>query len=120
MPSRSIDVRRSTTPPGAVLEAPLPGGGSGLPLQFVITTTEPFENLAALVQDIQAQAQASGNFTHFDDDRVDGARRVATGHRQRRGSGWAQSDGTGHIHRRRHRDVLYVVHRSGNVHSAGA
>jgi multidrug efflux pump len=47
---------------------PLPGGGSGLPLQFVITTTEPFENLAALVQDIQAQAQASGNFYFLDND----------------------------------------------------
>jgi multidrug efflux pump len=47
---------------------PLPGGGGGLPLQFVITTTEPFENLAALVQEIQAQAQASGNFYFLDND----------------------------------------------------
>jgi multidrug efflux pump len=46
----------------------LPGGGNGLPLAFVITTTEPFENLAALVQDIQAQAQASGNFYFLDND----------------------------------------------------
>jgi multidrug efflux pump len=46
----------------------LPGGGNGLPLQFVITTTEPFENLAALVQDIQGQAQASGNFYFLDND----------------------------------------------------
>jgi multidrug efflux pump len=47
---------------------PLPGGGNGLPLQFVITTTEPFENLATLVQDIQGQAQASGNFYFLDND----------------------------------------------------
>jgi multidrug efflux pump len=47
---------------------PLPGGGNGLPLQFVITTTEPFENLSALVQDIQRQAQASGNFYFLDSD----------------------------------------------------
>jgi multidrug efflux pump len=47
---------------------PLPGGGNGLPLQFVITTTEPFSNLATLVQDIQQQAQASGNFYFLDSD----------------------------------------------------
>ena len=47
---------------------PLPGGGNGLPLQFVITTTEPFANLATLVQDIQQQAQASGNFYFLDND----------------------------------------------------
>ena len=47
---------------------PLPGGGNGLPLQFVITTTDPIENLSTLVQDIQAQAQASGNFYFLDND----------------------------------------------------
>jgi multidrug efflux pump len=47
---------------------PLPGGGNGLPFAFVITTTEPFENLAALVQEIQQQAQASGNFYFLDND----------------------------------------------------
>jgi multidrug efflux pump len=47
---------------------PLPGGGNGLPLQFVITTTEPFANLTTLVQDIQQQAQASGNFYFLDND----------------------------------------------------
>jgi multidrug efflux pump len=46
----------------------LPGGGNGLPLSFVITTTEPFANLASLVQDIQQQAQDSGNFYFLDND----------------------------------------------------
>jgi len=47
---------------------PLPGGGRGLPFQFVVTTTEPFENLATLVQEMQQQAQASGNFYFLDND----------------------------------------------------
>jgi multidrug efflux pump len=47
---------------------PLPGGGDGLPLQFVITTTGPFSNLTTLVQEIQQKAQASGNFYFLDND----------------------------------------------------
>ena len=47
---------------------PLPGGGNGLPLQFVITSTGPFENLATLVHEIQQRAQASGNFYFLDND----------------------------------------------------
>ena len=47
---------------------PLPGGGNGLPLQFVITSTEPIASLAALVQDIQQKAQAGGNFYFLDND----------------------------------------------------
>jgi multidrug efflux pump len=47
---------------------PLPGGGNGLPLQFVVSTTEPFANLAAVVTEIQRQAQASGNFYFLDSD----------------------------------------------------
>jgi multidrug efflux pump len=47
---------------------PLPGGGTGLPLQFVIKTTEPYANLAQLVDDIKQQAVASGNFYFLDSD----------------------------------------------------
>jgi multidrug efflux pump len=47
---------------------PLPGGGNGLPLQFVIETTEPFANLSEFVTEIQAAAQASGNFYFLDND----------------------------------------------------
>ena len=47
---------------------PLPGGGNGLPLQFVVSTTEPFDNLAEIVGEIERQAQASGNFYFIDSD----------------------------------------------------
>jgi len=47
---------------------PLPGGGLGLPLQFVVKTTESYANLARLVGEIQTQAQASGNFYFLDSD----------------------------------------------------
>jgi multidrug efflux pump len=47
---------------------PLPGGGNGLPLQFVVSTTEPFANLAEVVGEIERQAQASGNFYFIDSD----------------------------------------------------
>jgi len=47
---------------------PLPGGGLGLPLQFVIRTTEPYANLAQLVREIEHQAQASGSFYFLDSD----------------------------------------------------
>jgi multidrug efflux pump len=46
---------------------PLPGT-SGLPVQFVITTTEPFENLNAIAQQVMAKAQASGKFYFLDQD----------------------------------------------------
>ncbi|MDQ6950221.1 MAG: efflux RND transporter permease subunit [Mariprofundales bacterium] len=45
----------------------LPGSG-GLPLQFVIKTTEPFENLNAIAQKVVAKAQASGMFYFIDSD----------------------------------------------------
>ncbi len=48
--------------------ASLPGGGSGLPVQFVITTTAPFSELNGLTTTIVNQAQASGNFTYVDSD----------------------------------------------------
>jgi multidrug efflux pump len=46
---------------------PLPGS-SGLPIQFVITTTEPFENLNTVAQQVVAKAQASGKFYFIDVD----------------------------------------------------
>jgi multidrug efflux pump len=46
---------------------PLPGT-SGLPVQFVITTTEPFENLNTVVTQVMAKAQASGKFYYIDQD----------------------------------------------------
>ncbi|WP_058533069.1 efflux RND transporter permease subunit [Legionella saoudiensis] len=46
----------------------LPGGGSGLPIQFVITTTEPFENLNEVVQPILEKARTSGLFAYIDPD----------------------------------------------------
>ena len=45
----------------------LPGSG-GLPLQFVIKTTESFENLNEIVARVLAKAQASGMFFFIDSD----------------------------------------------------
>ncbi|MFA6231416.1 MAG: efflux RND transporter permease subunit [Rhodanobacter sp.] len=46
---------------------PLPGA-SGLPIQVVITTTEPFENLNEVASQVLAKAQASGKFYFVDSD----------------------------------------------------
>lgn len=46
----------------------LPGGGSGLPIQFVIQTTDPFSNLNTVVQEILKRAQATGEFLYIDPD----------------------------------------------------
>ncbi|MFT4059707.1 MAG: efflux RND transporter permease subunit [Legionella sp.] len=46
----------------------LPGGSSGLPIQFVINTTESFNNLNEVMQPILAKAQASGLFAYIDPD----------------------------------------------------
>ncbi len=43
-------------------------GSSGLPVQFVITTTEPFENLYGVAQQVLGKAQASGKFYYLDTD----------------------------------------------------
>jgi len=45
----------------------LPGSG-GLPLQFVIKTTESFENLNEVAQKVLAKAQSSGMFFFVDSD----------------------------------------------------
>ena len=46
----------------------LPGNSSGLPIQFVITTTEGFDKLNQVMQPILAKAQASGLFAYIDPD----------------------------------------------------
>jgi len=46
---------------------PLPGA-QGLPVQFVITTTEPFQNLYNVALQVLSKAQASGKFYFLDTD----------------------------------------------------
>ena len=46
---------------------PLPGS-SGLPVQFVITTTEPFQNLNNLAQQVMDKARADKKFYYIDAD----------------------------------------------------
>lgn len=46
----------------------LPGGGSGLPIQFVITTTESFYNLNEVLQGVLSKARESGMFAYIDPD----------------------------------------------------
>ncbi|MET0378256.1 MAG: efflux RND transporter permease subunit, partial [Spongiibacteraceae bacterium] len=46
----------------------LPGGGNGLPLQFVIKTTDSFENLNDVASRVMEKAQASGKFYFLDND----------------------------------------------------
>lgn len=48
--------------------ASLPGGGSGLPIQFVIQTTDPFVNLNTVTQTIVQRAQQTGEFLYIDPD----------------------------------------------------
>ena len=43
-------------------------GSNGLPLQFVITTTEPFENLNEVANEVMARALKSGLFYFLDSD----------------------------------------------------
>jgi multidrug efflux pump len=47
---------------------PLPGGGRGLPMQFVIGTTDSYERLDQVAQNLMAKAQASGMFAFLDND----------------------------------------------------
>ena len=46
----------------------LPGGGSGLPIQFVINTTESFESLNLVLQNLLTEAYATGLFIYLDPD----------------------------------------------------
>ena len=46
----------------------LPGSSGGLPVQFVITTSNPFESLVEIASDVLAQAQANPNFVYSELD----------------------------------------------------
>jgi multidrug efflux pump len=52
----------------AFLPSPLPGGGGGLPVQFVIGTTESYERLHEVSQALLDKARASGMFVYMDND----------------------------------------------------
>jgi len=52
----------------AAFQFPALPGSSGLPIQFVINTTEPFENLNQVAEKVIAKAQASGKFYFLDND----------------------------------------------------
>jgi multidrug efflux pump len=52
----------------AAFQFPALPGTSGLPVQFVITTTEPFENLNAVVQQVMDKARADNKFYFADVD----------------------------------------------------
>ncbi len=47
---------------------PLPGGGSGLPIQFVIESTEPFGRMNEVVQQFLDKARDTGMFFYIDTD----------------------------------------------------
>ncbi|MEE8438475.1 MAG: efflux RND transporter permease subunit, partial [Micropepsaceae bacterium] len=44
---------------------PLPGGGNGAPVQFVITTSEPFDRLYEVAENFHAEVQAAGLLSYF-------------------------------------------------------
>ncbi len=46
----------------------LPGGGSGLPIQFVITTTDTFDNLNRVKDNFMQAAREAGIFVYIDAD----------------------------------------------------
>lgn len=52
----------------AAFQFPALPGSSGLPVQFVIATTEPFENLNLIAQQVLDKARASGKFFFIDGD----------------------------------------------------
>ncbi|MEN6587191.1 MAG: efflux RND transporter permease subunit [Sulfuricella sp.] len=52
----------------AAFQFPALPGASGLPVQFVISTTEPFENLNAVAEQVLEKARASGKFYFVDVD----------------------------------------------------
>ncbi|MEB0165003.1 efflux RND transporter permease subunit, partial [Glaciimonas sp. CA11.2] len=52
----------------AAFQFPALPGSSGLPVQFVITTTEPFENLNTIAQLVLDKARTSGKFYFIDTD----------------------------------------------------
>ncbi len=52
----------------AFLPSPLPGGGDGLPVQFVIGTTDSYSRLDEVSQVFMDKARASGMFAYMDND----------------------------------------------------
>ena len=52
----------------AAFQFPALPGASGLPVQFVVSTTEPFENLNTVAQEVLERARASGKFYFLDVD----------------------------------------------------
>ncbi|MBF0486210.1 MAG: efflux RND transporter permease subunit [Candidatus Omnitrophica bacterium] len=54
--------------PAAFLPPPLPGSGEGLPVQFVIGTTDSFEQLSTVSSAFLEKARASGMFMFLDTD----------------------------------------------------
>ncbi len=52
----------------AFQQASLPGGGSGTPIQFVIQTTNSYNDMNPLVQEIINEARNSGIFLYLDPD----------------------------------------------------
>ena len=47
---------------------PLPGGGRGMPVQFVVGTTDSYDKLLEVSEELKAKAQASGMFIFLDND----------------------------------------------------
>jgi multidrug efflux pump len=52
----------------AFLRPPLPGAGRGLPVQFVLGTTESYDQLNTASQTLMEKARASGMFAYVDTD----------------------------------------------------
>ncbi len=52
----------------AFLRPPLPGGGRGLPIQFIVGTTDSYEQLDSVAQTLLDKARASGMFAFVDND----------------------------------------------------
>lgn len=52
----------------AAFQFPSLPGSSGLPIQFVISTTEPFDNLNTVAKEVMEKVQASGKFYYLDND----------------------------------------------------
>jgi multidrug efflux pump len=52
----------------ALVPPSLPGGGGGAPVEFVIRSTEPAENMQEVANEIVGRAMASGRFIFIDGD----------------------------------------------------
>jgi multidrug efflux pump len=52
----------------AFLRPPLPGSGTGLPVQFVIGTTDSFDRIKEVSDTLMGRAYASGMFAYVDND----------------------------------------------------